>query len=244
MTEVIEENKPKLGNGIIEPMVSAIGVGGAGSNIVNALKAHVDRIETVAINTDAQHLFKLDTDKKILIGRDVTRGLGARFPEVGAYVAENSIKDINDALQSDIIVIVTGLGGGTGTGAAPLIADLAKEKAITIVVAIMPFTHEGEERRKVAEDGLKNLRGTLESVMVLENDTLLKFSELKLSEALLEIPRKLIANIIKGVVEQVSMSLITTLEEELVGLFNEGDETALIDYPRPETHEIVAPVQF
>lgn len=246
MSEVIEENISTLGNVIIEPMVTVIGVGGAGSNIVDALKAHVNGIETVAVNTDAQHLFALDTDKKILIGRDVTKGLGARYPEVGAYAVENSIKEIEESLQTDVVVLVAGLGGGTGTGATPIIADIAKDRAITIAIAIMPFSHEGEHRKKVAEEGLMNLRDTAKTVMVLQNDSLLEFSDLKLTEVLVDIPKKLVANLVKGVIEQVSMSFLTTLEEELTEILREGeaDELTLLNVPTGGEEENVAPVQF
>jgi cell division protein FtsZ len=213
---------------MIDPKVTVVGIGGAGSNIVHNLKEHIDGIETVAVNTDAQHLYDVDADKKILIGRDITRGLGALYPEVGARAAENSSGDIDLALDGDVIVLVVGLGGGTGTGAAPLIAKIAKNKAIALAIAIKPFAMEGHSRTRTAEDGLAGLKETLSSVIVLENDALKKFSDLNINEVMLEIPKKLVANVVKGVVEQISMSFLTTLAEELDEMFAEEVANELV----------------
>jgi cell division protein FtsZ len=225
MAEVIDLNISALGNGIIDPKVTVVGIGGAGTNIVNGLRDHVEGVETVAVNTDAQHLFDVNADKKILIGKNITRGMGALHPEVGAKAAENSAGIIEETLDGDIVVLVSGLGGGTGTGAAPIIAEIAKNRAITLAIAIKPFTMEGQARNRTAKSGLEALQETLTSVIIIENDSLLKFSDLNLSDAMLDIPKKLVARIVKGVVEQITMSFLTTLEEELVDLLADDMES-------------------
>jgi cell division protein FtsZ len=242
MTEALDLNISALGNGMIDPKITVVGIGGAGSNIINRLKEHVDQVETVAVNTDAQHLYDVDADKKILIGRDITRGLGALYPEVGARAAENSSNDIDSALDGDVIILVVGLGGGTGTGAAPIISRIARNKAISLAIAIKPFAMEGSSRLKTAEDGLVELKESLGSVIVLENDALMKFSDLNMNEVMLEIPKKLVANVVKGVVEQISMSFLTTLAEELDEMFAEevaNELVSLKDVGSGESENIV-----
>jgi cell division protein FtsZ len=244
MSEVTENHILSLGSGTIDPKVTVVGVGGAGSNIVNALKEHVEGIETVAVNTDAQHLFALDTDKKILIGKSVTKCFSAHNPGIGTWAAMSSIKELEEALDGDVIVIIAGLGGGTGTGATPVIADIAKDRAITLALAIKPFSVEGEARSKTADEGLKALRDTINSVIVFENDSLLKFSDLPFNRAFMEVPQKLIAGIIKNVKDHLSMSFLSTLEEEIAEMFAGEEEDVGLVAPQPQVAERAMPVQF
>lgn len=158
--------------------ITAVGVGGGGSNMIAHLIAtgtHKD-IKLIATNTDVQHLENSPAPIKIKLGEKLTKGLGAGMrPEVGQQAAQESFESIKEVLAgSDIIFISTGLGGGTGTGAAPVIAQAAKEVgALTIAVVTKPFKMEGNKRAKLAEDGLKELKKASDGIVVIPNEKLL-----------------------------------------------------------------------
>lgn len=161
--------------------IKLIGVGGAGCNAIDRLQlANLERVTFAAVNTDSQALAGSVVDEKLLIGRGVTRGLGAGGdPELGRLAAEADREAITAAVRnSDLVILVAGMGGGTGSGAAPVVAETAsKAGAVVIAFVTMPFTFEGGRRGKQAEDGLIALRSVADAVIPLPNDMLLQQSE-------------------------------------------------------------------
>jgi len=159
-------------------VIKVIGVGGGGVNAVNRMiEAGMRGVEFIAINTDAQALLMSDADVKLDIGRELTRGLGAGAdPEVGRAAAEAHRDDIEDALRgADMVFITAGEGGGTGTGAAPVVADVARSLgALTVAVVTRPFGFEGRRRSLQAEQGITNLRNSVDTVIVIPNQRLLE----------------------------------------------------------------------
>ena len=165
-------------------VIKVVGVGGGGTNAVNRMiEEGIRGVEFVAVNTDAQALAISDADIKVHIGTDITKGLGAGAnPEVGKESAEDSRDEIKRALAgSDMVFITAGEGGGTGTGAAPVVADIAKNDvgALTVGVVTKPFSFEGRRRAKSAEDGISNLSEAVDTLIVIPNDRLLDLSEKK-----------------------------------------------------------------
>ena len=165
-------------------VIKVVGVGGGGTNAVNRMiEEGIRGVEFVAINTDAQALAISDADIKVHIGTDLTRGLGAGAnPEVGRKAADESRDDIAEALAgADMVFITCGEGGGTGTGAAPIVADIAMNEvgALTVAVVTKPFTFEGRKRKKSAEEGLKTLSDCVDTMIVIPNDKLLDIAEKK-----------------------------------------------------------------
>ncbi|MDF1879211.1 cell division protein FtsZ [Sulfurimonas sp. SAG-AH-194-C20] len=164
--------------------IIAVGVGGGGGNMIgHMLKEGVTGIEMMLVNTDAQVLSEDSAASKIQIGSKLTKGLGAGMkPEVGKDSALENYDDIRSALEgADIVFISAGLGGGTGTGAAPVVAKIAKEVgALTIAVVTKPFTFEGKKRLKLAEAGLAELKKESDSIVVIPNDKLLSIIDRKL----------------------------------------------------------------
>ncbi|QWT18047.1 cell division protein FtsZ [Collinsella sp. zg1085] len=167
-------------------VIKVVGVGGGGTNAVNRMiEEGIRGVEFVAINTDAQALAISDADIKVHIGTDLTRGLGAGAnPEVGRKAADESRDDIAEALAgADMVFITAGEGGGTGTGAAPIVADIAMNEvgALTVAVVTKPFTFEGRKRKGAAEEGIKTLSESVDTLIVIPNDKLLDIAEKKTS---------------------------------------------------------------
>ncbi|MBS5450996.1 MAG: cell division protein FtsZ [Coriobacteriia bacterium] len=167
-------------------VIKVVGVGGGGGNAVNRMiEAGVQGVEFVAINTDAQALIVSDADTKVHIGTDLTKGLGAGAnPEVGQSAAEESRDQIKAALEgADMVFITAGEGGGTGTGAAPVVADIAKNDvgALTVGVVTKPFVFEGAVRRRNALEGIKHLTENVDTLITIPNDRLLDVADKKLS---------------------------------------------------------------
>ena len=165
-------------------VIKVVGVGGGGTNAVNRMiEEGIRGVEFVAINTDAQALAISDADIKVHIGTDLTRGLGAGAnPEVGRKAADESRDDISEALAgADMVFITCGEGGGTGTGAAPIVADIAMNEvgALTVAVVTKPFTFEGRKRKSSAEEGIKTLSECVDTMIVIPNDKLLDIAEKK-----------------------------------------------------------------
>jgi len=163
--------------------IKVLGVGGGGSNGVNRMiKTGLKGIEFITVNTDAQALYHSEAPTKINIGKATTRGLGAGSnPDIGRQAAEESVEDIREAIEgSDMIFITCGLGGGTGTGAAPVIATTAKEMGIlTVAVVTKPFSFEGQRRKSQAEDGLENLKNKVDTLITIPNDKILSLVDKK-----------------------------------------------------------------
>nr|WP_229022781.1 cell division protein FtsZ [Actinomarinicola tropica] len=166
-------------------VIKVVGVGGGGVNAVNRMiDAGLKGVEFVAINTDAQALLMSDADVKLDIGRELTRGLGAGSdPEVGRQAAEDHRQEIEEALEgADMVFITAGKGGGTGTGAAPVVAEIAKALgALTIGVVTRPFSFEGRRRSVQAEAGIQRLREKVDTQIVIPNDRLLTIADDKTS---------------------------------------------------------------
>ena len=171
--------------------IKVIGVGGAGNNAVNRmLDLGIKSVDFIAVNTDRQALQKSKASTKIQIGEKITRGLGAGAnPDIGAQSAEESKTEISEVLRgADMVFVTCGMGGGTGTGAAPIVAGLAKEMGIlTIGVVTKPFTFEGKKRLAQAERGIESLKSKVDTLIVIPNDKLLQIIDRKtsMSEAFL-----------------------------------------------------------
>lgn len=174
----------------MNPQIKVIGVGGSGSNTVSRMarlfdgqtKFNIQQVELIAVNTDNQALYFCKTKNKVLIGREITRGLGTGMDvSLGKQAAEESKEELLKNLKgADMVFITCGCGGGTGSGASPIIAELSKSLGIlTIAVVTTPFSFEGSERKKIAEEALENLSGKVDSLLVISNDKLLKIIDEK-----------------------------------------------------------------
>jgi cell division protein FtsZ len=165
--------------------IKVVGVGGGGNNAVNRMiEANLKGIQFIAINTDKQALYNSKAEYKIQIGEKLTRGLGAGAnPEIGSKAAEESRDDVYQALQgADMVFVTAGMGGGTGTGAAPIVAQIAKEMGIlTVGVVTKPFTFEGRRRMLHAEKGIEELRKRVDTLITIPNDRLLQVVEKRTS---------------------------------------------------------------
>ena len=165
--------------------IKVIGVGGAGNNAVNRMiEAGIKGVDFIAVNTDRQALQTSKAGTKIQIGEKITRGLGAGAnPDIGAQSAEESKAEVAEVLRgADMVFVTAGMGGGTGTGAAPMVAQAAKEMGIlTIGVVTKPFTFEGKKRLSQAERGIESLKGKVDTLVVIPNDKLLQIIDRKTS---------------------------------------------------------------
>lgn len=163
--------------------IKVVGVGGGGNSAVNRMiSSKLKGVDFVAINTDAQALHFSEAENKIHIGKEITRGLGAGSdPEIGKKAAEESSDEIAESLKDANMVFITyGLGGGTGTGAGPIVADIAKSQgALTVAVATKPFSFEGQKRRAAAEKGLQELRDKVDTLIIIPNDRVLQIVDNK-----------------------------------------------------------------
>jgi cell division protein FtsZ len=196
--------------------IKVVGIGGGGNNSLNRMKEiGIKGGELIAINTDAQDLLYANADQKILIGRELTQGLGAGSnPRVGEEAARESESEIRKKLSgSDLIFITCGLGGGTGTGAAPVVASVAKKQgALTIGVVTLPFTIEGRKRIENAMNGLEKMEAVVDTLIVIPNDKLLELApELPLQTAF-KIADEILTNAVKGVTELVTTSGLVNLD--------------------------------
>jgi len=178
LEELLKQSKAKI---------LVVGVGGAGNNAVSRLmEVGIEGGTTLAINTDAQDLLYTTADKKLLIGRNLTHGLGAgNNPKIGEAAAQESVEQIREALDADMVFITCGLGGGTGTGAAPIIAEIAKDNgALTISICTLPFEVEGIKKKENAKIGLERLAKVSDTIIVIPNEKLLDIApDLSLNDA-------------------------------------------------------------
>ncbi|OQX01010.1 cell division protein FtsZ [Candidatus Parcubacteria bacterium A4] len=163
--------------------IKVIGVGGSGNNAVSRMKkCNIKGVEMIVANADVQDLRKSSADKKIQIGKEITQGLGTGMdPEIGKQAAEESREEIKEALKgADVVFVTCGLGGGCGTGASPVVAEIAKEiGALTIAVVTNPFSFEGLFRQNIAKEGLLKLKEKVDTLITIENDKLLKILDPK-----------------------------------------------------------------
>ncbi|WP_020674321.1 cell division protein FtsZ [Amycolatopsis nigrescens] len=166
-------------------VIKVVGIGGGGVNAVNRMiEVGLKGVEFIAVNTDAQALLMSDADVKLDIGRELTRGLGAgAAPEVGQKAAEDHREEIEEVIKgADMVFVTAGEGGGTGTGGAPVVAQIARKLgALTIGVVTRPFTFEGKRRGKQAEDGIQQLRNECDTLIVIPNDRLLQLGDIGVS---------------------------------------------------------------
>ncbi len=167
----------------MNPQIKVIGVGGSGSNTVSRMaKFDIKGVDLVAVNTDAQALHFCKVSQKILIGKEATKGLGTGMDlNLGRQAAEENATEITQAIKgADMVFVTCGLGGGTGSGAAPVIAELSKNLGIlTVVVVTTPFSFEGMERKNIANKALENFKGRTDSLLAISNDNLLKIIDEK-----------------------------------------------------------------
>jgi len=196
--------------------IKVVGIGGGGNNSLSRMKEiGIRGGELIAVNTDAQDLLYANADQKVLIGRELTQGLGAGSnPKIGQEAAKESEADIKKKLvNSDMIFITCGMGGGTGTGAAPVVAGIAKKLgALTIGVVTMPFTVEGQKRIENAIDGLERMQSTVDTLIVIPNDKLLELApDLPLHTAF-KIADEILTNAVKGTTELVTTSGLVNLD--------------------------------
>ena len=165
--------------------IKVVGVGGGGSNTVNRMvTSGIKGVEFIVMNTDKQSLNRSSANRKVIIGERVTRGFGAGAnPEVGKRAAEESLEDITEALKgADMVFLTSGMGGGTGTGASPIIAKAAKDMGIlTVGIVTKPFAFEGKRRMEQAEEGIKNLSQYVDSLVVIPNERLKMVSETRIT---------------------------------------------------------------
>lgn len=211
--------------------IKVIGVGGAGNNMVSWLyKKGIKGAEIIACNTDQQHLNVTEADRKFLLGKDVTRGLGCGgFPEKGAESAQESLNDIKEALRgSDMVFVCAGMGGGTGTGAAPIVASVAKDTgSIVIGTVTMPFKIE-RARVDKAEFGLSQLRQVSDTVIVIDNNRLVQIAgNLPIQQAF-AVANELISTMIKGIVETIAVPSLVNLDfADVKAIMSDGGVAAI-----------------
>ncbi|MFX1474524.1 MAG: cell division protein FtsZ [Promethearchaeota archaeon] len=211
--------------------IMVVGVGGGGNNTINRLmQIGIQGAECVAINTDQQHLNHVRAHRKLLIGKTITRGLGTGgFPELGAAAAEESRQDLITLLQDvDLLFIAAGLGGGTGTGAAPIIAEIAKKHgAIVVCTVTTPFAIEGLRIGR-AHRGLQRLRRYADTVIVIDNNKLLEIAHnLPIDEAF-SVADEILASMVKGVTETISLPSLINLDFADVRSILAGGGVALV----------------
>jgi cell division protein FtsZ len=207
LKEIIQRSRAKI---------FVVGTGGAGNNTVSRLaEIGVKGAGTLSVNTDAQDLFYSKSDHKLLIGRSTCGGLGAGgLPDIGEESAEESEEQLKEKLEgADMVFVTCGLGGGTGTGSAPVISKLAKKiGALTIAVATMPFSAEGLRRRENAEKGLEKLQSAADTVIVIPNDKLLEVApNLPINKAFM-VADELLGRAVKGITELITKPGLVSLD--------------------------------
>ncbi|MGB4580125.1 MAG: cell division protein FtsZ [Methanoculleus sp.] len=215
-----------------QPRIVIVGCGGAGNNTVNRLyHMQVNGAETIAINTDKQHLDMVQADKRVLVGKSLTKGLGAGgFPDVGRRAAEMARPTLEGLLcDADLVFITAGMGGGTGTGTAPVVAQIAKEQG-AIVVGMVSYPFQVEKARLLrAEDGLESLSTAADSVIVLDNNRLIKYvPNLPLGQAF-SVMDQLIAETVKGISETITEpSLINIDYADVRAIMSKGGVAVML----------------
>ncbi len=221
--------------------IKIIGCGGGGTNTIDRLvETGITGAEMYAANTDAQHLLIIRSPHKILLGRRSTRGLGAgALPQVGEEAAREAEDDIRKSIQgADIVFITAGLGGGTGTGAAPFIAQLAKEMgALTIAICTSPFKAEGAIRAENAEWGLERLRNVADTVIVIPNDKLLELVPRLSLNAAFKVADEVLVRSIKGITEVITKPGLVNLDFNDLKTIMKGGGVAMIGLGEGEGEE-------
>lgn len=197
-------------------VIKVVGCGGAGGNTISRLmQVSIVGAEAIAVNTDAQDLLYTDADIKVLIGKELTGGLGAGAdPRIGEESAKESKNDIKKILQgSDMVFVTCGLGGGTGTGSSPIVADVAKRLgALTVGIVTLPFTMEGRHRMLNAQEGLRKLQELVDTLIVIPNDKLLEIvPDVSITTAF-KVADEILVNAVKGITELVTRPGLVNLD--------------------------------
>ena len=197
--------------------IKVVGVGGSGGSAIHRMMAsRIQGIDFVAVNTDAQALHHCQAPRKIHIGKSTTRGLGAGMnPDIGRQAAEESREEIEESIKgSDMVFVTCGMGGGTGTGAAPIIAEAAKESgALTVAVITRPFSFEGLQRGRIAESGIEELRERVDTMIIIPNDRLLTIIDRKTSLInAFEIVDDVLRQAVQGISDLITMPGIVNLD--------------------------------
>ena len=233
-------------DGFGDPRIVIVGCGGAGNNTVNRLyNIGVDGAETIAINTDKQHLKMIEADTKILVGKSLTNGLGAGGdPSMGERATEMAQGTIKEVLgDADLVFVTAGMGGGTGTGAAPVVSSIAKEQgAIVVGMVSTPFNVE-RARTVKAEEGLERLRDEADSIIVLDNNRLLDYvPNLPIGKAF-SVMDQIIAETVKGISETITQpSLINLDYADMTSIMNQGGVAVMLvgeTQDKNKTEEVV-----
>ncbi|MBI5391490.1 cell division protein FtsZ [Candidatus Woesearchaeota archaeon] len=196
--------------------IKVFGIGGGGNNtIARMAEVGIAGAETVAVNTDAQDLLYTNAEAKILIGKELTSGLGAgSLPKVGEDAAKESEKEIKDKIQgADIVFITAGMGGGTGTGAAPVVAEVARKLGIlTVAIVTTPFTMEGQRRYANAMEGLEKLEQSVDTLIIIPNDKLLELCPGLPLHTAFKVADEILTNAVKGIAELVTKTGLVNLD--------------------------------
>jgi cell division protein FtsZ len=196
--------------------IKVIGVGGGGNNTLDRIaEIGIEGARTIAVNTDAQDLIDTKADKKILLGRELTKGLGAgAVPKVGEEAARESEAEIKNALKdSDMIFITSGMGGGTGTGAAPVIAEMSKKSgALVVGVVTIPFAMEGSRRYDNAMIGLEKMEKYVDTLIVIPNEKLLEIAPNLPLHTAFKLADEVLTNAVKGITELVTKNGLINLD--------------------------------
>ncbi|EMA07301.1 cell division protein FtsZ [Haloarcula marismortui] len=245
-----EEEQKQLADetvdGFGDPRIVIVGCGGAGNNSVNRLyNLGVEGADTIAINTDKQHLKMIEADTKILIGKSLTNGLGAGGdPSMGERATEMGIGTIKEALgDADLVFVTAGMGGGTGTGAAPVVSKVAKERgAIVVGMVSTPFNVE-RARTVKAEEGIEKLRNEADSIIVLDNNRLVDYvPNLPIGKAF-SVMDQIIAETVKGISETITQpSLINLDYADMTSIMNQGGVAVMLvgeTQDKNKTEEVV-----
>ncbi len=221
--------------------IFVVGAGGAGNNTISRLtEVGIEGAETVTVNTDAQDLFYSQADEKILLGRKTCGGLGAGGePEIGEECAEESEDDLRNQLDgADMVFVTCGLGGGTGTGSAPVVAKIAKKLgALTVSVVTLPFSAEGVKRRENAEKGLEKLQAASDTVIVIPNDKLLEVApNLPLNKAFM-VSDEILGRAVKGITELITKQGLVSLDFADIRSIMKGSGMAMIGMGESDSGE-------
>jgi len=226
----------------LETQITVIGCGGAGGNTVTRMTEEgIHGAKLVAANTDAQHLAdEVEADSKILIGRERTGGRGAgSVPKIGEEAAQENINDIRASINgSDMVFVTAGLGGGTGTGAAPIVAQVAQDEgALTISIVTIPFTAEGERRRANADAGLERLRSVSDTVIVVPNDRLLDYAPSMPLQDAFKICDRVLMRSVKGMTELITKPGLVNVDFADVRTIMENGGVAMIGLGESDDEE-------
>ncbi|MBS3096104.1 cell division protein FtsZ [Candidatus Woesearchaeota archaeon] len=219
--------------------IKVVGCGGGGNNTINRMtEVGIIGVDTIAINTDAQDLLYTTANRKILIGRELTKGLGAGSePRLGEEAAREQESEIKKSLQGcDMVFVTCGLGGGTGTGSAPVVADVAKKLGTLVVgVVTMPFSMEGHRRYENAVVGLEKLEQVVDTLIVIPNDKLLELApDLPLHTAF-KVADEILTNAVKGIAELVTKAGLVNLDFADIRAVMKGGGVALIGVGESDT---------